>query len=247
MFDHQYRWQLIRPPALKLVPDVDDIQEILSSVVHIKDATTGDLVFRYHLGPVLDIAMIRTVNKTRTKFEIVGDSLTFEPGDFLPPTKHRKDEFQQVIKKLASPIAIALDAPKGTPAYPETTSSFVPGRPDLTVSVDRVSRSGDYVWVNFEIHNHGTETVYWLHYQYAREINAPKEVVLFAYQNNIRYSIFSVNADGSGRTLYPGTKEKISVSIGRNVGVGEMKLFIPAYYFAGFRDCYFMLSVNLAD
>lgn len=244
VFDHQHRWSIIRPPAMKLIPDDDDIEEILANVVHIKDAVPGDFVLRYHSGPVLDVALIRKVNKKRTKFEIAGDTIAFSPDEFLPPTKYRKSEFREGIEKLRAPVAIPLPQPSNQLTYPEQQSDCVPGRPGLRIKILPGRRSEHYFWFDFEIVNQGSETVNWLHYQWSRDSEVPKGKGPFAYQNDQPFTVFSISTQGYAVTLYPGSIERISVCVGKDLGVGDLKVFIPAYYFGGQYGCYFMLTPN---
>lgn len=245
LFDRQYRWMFIRPPALKLVPDDDEIEEILANVVHPKVANAGDFVLRYHLGPILDVALIRKVNKTRTKFEILGDTLTLELDDFLPPTKYRKSEYTEGIKKLRAPVAAPLPPLHGDSVFPEHPSSCIPSKPTVRIEVMHGTLSGNYFWFDFVVTNQGAETINTLHYQWARNSNIPKEKCPFAYQNNEHFTVFSLRH--SGFKLYPSSNERVSVCVGKNVGAGELNVFIPEYYFGGRQNSYFRLTHDVVS
>ena len=243
VFNHQHRWKFIRPPALKLPPDDDEVEEILANVVHINDAAPGNLALRYHLGPVLDVALIRSVNKKRTKIEIAGDTVTFGPDEFLPPTTHRKNEFREGIRKLRAPVATPRPQASNQLTYAEDSSDCVPGRPDLRINVFQGKRTERYLWFDFELANQGKESINWLHYQWSSDGEVPKGKGPFAFQNDRPFTVFSITTHGYLRTLYPGCSEKISVCVGKDVGPGEIKVFIPAYYFGGHHGCYFMLAL----
>lgn len=242
IFNHQYRWRFVRPPAMKLIPCEDEIEEVLSSVVRAKDAKVGDFVLRYHLGPVLDVALINKVNRSRTKFGIVGDTVTLGPSEFVPPTKKRKNEYIDGIKRLLSPIATSLPNDPQEPTYPEHQSNHIPGRPDLKLNVISGRRTDRYVYFDFEIENQGSETVNWLHYEWARDADTPKYRRPFSYLDDTFQTVFSVSTHGYSRTLYPNSSEKISVCVGKDLSAGQLKVYIPAYYFAGCAGSFFRLD-----
>jgi len=123
-FDQHYRFRYLRPAAIKLVPTNDEIEEILSRVVHPKKCGQGDLLLRYNSGPVLDCVCVRTHSKAGA-IKIVGDEYQFSDDQFLPPTKYRKDQYRAGIQKLRAPIETALAFDGTTKTYPESPSLMV--------------------------------------------------------------------------------------------------------------------------
>ncbi len=240
-FDRLDRFRYLRPAAFELIPEEDEIEEILSRIVHPKKCAAGDLLLRYQSGPVLDCVCVRSHSKAG-RIKIVGDELQFSDDHFLPPTKYRKDQYRQGVQKLRAPVTTALNFDGATKTYPESPSACIPGRPETGLNVKAARIYGDYLNIVLEVRNRGQATLYLTDHKWHPEFKKSKLETPFAYQNDVPSTVFEVS--NHARYLYPGDSIDVEICVGKKLVAGEVKVFIPAFLFSGMRETYFMLRVQ---
>ncbi len=216
---------------------MEDKQNLLTSLVHPKEAKVGDFVFVWG-GDGPEIVQITAVARGG-KVRVEGNKTPILRTALLPPTSHRKQQYLERLKLSRVPVVGAFISPTPLPKFPaeQYTSPHVVGRPNLVLSDLEVTRSpSDYLDIRFSLRNDGDVTVTLAGYQheYDRE---DKDRVPFAYMGDQRHVVFQVEGDTK---VYPGRLAHFRTVASNRAGHGEMRLFIPSSVLGGAIGTYTM-------